>query len=88
MKDCGYFPDAVLRCSIEEKKVSPAGGRRVKVGGETEDLDVLQTPQREGPELRLELRQSGSGVSISCVCSVYDSVCVLVCEIQCRCEDV
>lgn len=40
------------------------GGRQVKLRGVTEALDVVRMPQHEGPELRLELRQLGSGISI------------------------
>lgn len=41
----------------------------------SENLDVEQVPQQEGPGLRLELRQLGSGVSIRGVCLC---VCVYV----------
>lgn len=37
----------------------------------------------KGPELRLEQRQSGSGISIMCIMNN-----VFECEIQCRCEHV
>lgn len=64
------------------------GGRQTyKLGGVTEDLDVAQMPQQEGPELRLELRQLGSGISIMCVC-VSSSVGVRMCESQHRFDQV
>lgn len=42
-------------------------------------------PQQEGPELRLELRQSGSGISTVCV---TPSVGVKMCESQQRFDQV
>lgn len=49
---------------------------------------MVHTPQREGPELRLELRQLGSGISIVCIVCMRSSVGVRMCESQQRFDQV